>query len=230
MIISIISLLVTILIYLAAGVVYQTRKSVVFSPLLICPALIITGLSVLNISYEAYNSGAQLLTQMMKPAIVAFAVPLYRYFDTLKRYITELVIGTFGGVVLAVLSTVLYAKLANINPQITGDLALRSITTPLAVLISQIMGGIPTMAAVFVIMTGLSSIIVGPLINKILHKQSKVAQGVMLGLSAHGTGTAKAFELGKLEGTMATLAMVLAGLMTFIVAPLLIPSLIRVLY
>ncbi|WP_346355659.1 LrgB family protein [Azotosporobacter soli] len=222
---SMLSLFLTLLIYAAAKAGYRRWSYAIFSPLVICPLLLISLLLLNHIPYAFYQSGTDSLTQMLQPATVAFAVPLYKYRHLIKEYAGELVAGVLGGSVVAILSSLIYAKWLHIdNLELLGSLAPRSITTPMAMNASQSIGGVPAMTAVFVILTGLTGILVAPLLLRVLPLKNRISQGMLLGMGAHAAGTAKAYELGNQHGAIASLTMIFAGVATLLLAPFVVPA------
>ena len=117
------------------------------------------------------------------------------------------------------ISSVYLAKWMHLSSSLVTSLIPRSITTPIAINVSEVIGGVPNITAVFVIMTGLLGTIIGPSVLKIFHFDNEVARGILLGTSAHGMGTSKAFELSSLSGTISSISMILAALFTLGMAP-----------
>lgn len=219
----IISFLVTIFVYLISKKIYQHWQKAYFSPLLITPLVLVVLLYLSHLPYATYNSGTKWLSTMLQPATVAFAIPLFKYKKILKAHAPEVFISVFTGSFIAILTSVLLARSMHLTPQIIDSLAPRSITTPLAMTLSKTIGGIPAITAIFVILTGITGLVIGPLVISILPIKNKISQGVLLGTGAHGAGTSKAFEMGSVEGTIASLAMILAAVVTIFLAPFLIP-------
>lgn len=213
----------TILVYWVSKVLYHKYKLVVLSPLIIVPLVLIILLVQTRISYTDYVGGAKWLTMMLGPATVAMAIPLYKNFKILKRYALEILTSIFIGSTLAIISSMILSSMLKFNQQIVISIAPRSVTTPIAIDISKIIGGVQTLTAVFVLLTGLVGLIVGPLIIKVLRIQSSAAKGVLLGLGAHGCGISKAIELGSEEGSIASLAMLIAAGITTALAPVIVP-------
>lgn len=213
------SLFLTLCIYLLSQRLYRYCGYVFLSPLLICPAILISLLLLFHISYNTYNEGGQFLSLMLQPATVALAVPIYKYRGLVKTYISELGIGITVGAAIALITSMGFASLLGLSPQLINSLASRSITTPMAMNISHMLGGNPAMTAVFVIITGLAGVIIIPLLFKIPLIENPITKGMMLGAGAHGTGTAKAYELGALEGAIASLTMAFMGIITTFIAP-----------
>lgn len=225
---AIISFIITVLVYSGAKFLYGRTKYILLSPLLICPILLIGLLLSSPISYETYHSGTQWITDMLQPATVAFAVPLYKYHKLLKKHALELIIGVSGGSMIAIISSMFYGKWLHVAPNMIDSLAPRSVTTPFAMNISQHIGGLPVMTAVFVILTGVTGMIVGPLVLRWLPIKQKISQGMLLGMGAHGAGASRAYEIGPTEGVIASLTMIVAGLVTIVLAPLLVPMIMSV--
>lgn len=211
----------TAFIYWATKKLYQRRSRVYLSPLLITPVIIIIILTQTGVSYEAYNEGAGWLSKLLQPATIAFAVPLYKNFQTLKKHATEIMVSVISGSVMAIISSAFLAKWLHLSSSLTTSLVPRSITTPIAMNVSQVIGGVPNMTAVFVIMTGILGSMIGPLVMKVFRIKGDIARGILFGTSAHGTGTSKAFEFSSLSGTISSISMIVAALFTLCAAPIL---------
>jgi predicted murein hydrolase (TIGR00659 family) len=166
---------------------------------------------------------------MLKPATVAFAIPLYKYYPVLIKYAREIVIGIVLGSLAAILVTMLLAVLWNMSAQIIISLAPHSITTPLAMIVAENLGGIPSLTAVFVIITGMCGPAFGPFLIKKLKISDPIAQGTILGMATHAVGTSAAFELSSLAGTASTVSMILAAIFTVLLAPFVIPLFLKLL-
>ncbi|MCY7769184.1 CidB/LrgB family autolysis modulator [Bacillus haynesii] len=222
MLIGCLSLIATVLIYLGAKAVYTRHPKVYASPLLVTPVILVGLLLFINIPFEAYNAGGRLLTDMLQPATVAFAIPLYKYFPVLKKYAVEIIINVAVGCCIAILSTAFIAKLFKLNEDLIESLVPRSVTTPIAMSVSEMIGGMPAVTAVFVILTALFGSVIGPMVIRYFRIDNEIARGVLLGTSAHGAGTSKAFELSSVSGTISSVSMILAAIITLCAAPFLI--------
>ncbi|ASA24598.1 CidB/LrgB family autolysis modulator [Paenibacillus donghaensis] len=209
----------TIAVYLVSKRIYTVRAKVYASPLIITPLLIISFLLMTGVSYESYNAGGKWLTDLLQPATIAFAIPLHKNFKVLKKHAAEIAAGVLSGTVIAVISSMLLAKWLHLSADLAASLVPRSVTTPIAMSISQSIGGIPSITAVFVIMTGVLGTLMGPTVLRLFRIDNEIARGVSLGTAAHGTGTSKAFELSSLTGTISSIAMILTALLTIGVAP-----------
>lgn len=157
---------------------------------------------------------------MIGPATVALAVPLYKNLAILKKHYLEILVSVLFGSLLAIGSSAGMAKMLHLDVQITGSLVPHSTTTPIAVAVAQVIGGIPSITAVFVLLTGLLGIVLGPLLIRVLRLHHDIAKGVVLGTSAHAAGTSKAFEFGAVSGSISSISMILAAFFTLFFAPL----------
>lgn len=212
--------LLTLALYLLAKRLNAAYRRWWLAPILIVPALLWVLLSMAGITYDAYNGGAHWLAWMLGPATVAFAIPVYEQRHVIRRHWLPLVGGVVVGMTVAVGSSVLLARLFALPQQVALSLVPRSISTPFAMLVASSVGGEPQLAAVFVIFSGLIGLLVGGVCLR-MPLRSRLARGALLGAGAHGIGSAKARELGPQEGVIASLAMLLSGLLLVCVAPLL---------
>ncbi|GIP28828.1 hypothetical protein J23TS9_39580 [Paenibacillus sp. J23TS9] len=225
--IGLICLLVTLGIYAVCKRVYAKRPKVYLSPLLITPIIVIFILIWAEIPYESYNSGGKWLSSLLQPATIAFAIPLYKNFKVLKKHAVEIIVSVLTGSCIAMISSVFLAKWLHLSSSLVTSLIPRSITTPIAMNVSQVIGGVPNITAVFVIITGLLGSMIGPMVLRIFKIDNDIARGILFGTSSHGTGTSKAFELSSLSGTISSISMILAALFTLGAAPLMMAVLMR---
>ncbi|WP_026695885.1 LrgB family protein [Peribacillus kribbensis] len=222
---KIVSILFTYLVYKISKQSYSRWNLFFLTPLLISPIVLIILLIATHTSYDSYYSGSKWLSFLLGPATVSFALPMYRQLKLLKKHLFEIIASITAGSAAAIISSFFYALWLQLGPSLTTSLVPRSITTPVAMDISKTIGGVPTLTAVFVIITGITGALVGPLWIRMLKIEKSTAKGLMLGMSAHGAGTSKAFELGELEGTFASIAMIVAALITIILAFTIFPVL-----
>ncbi|MBP2001907.1 putative murein hydrolase (TIGR00659 family) [Paenibacillus shirakamiensis] len=222
MITGLLCLLITISLYCLCKKGYRRRPRIYLSPLLVTPVVLVIGLLVTHIPYETYNNGGQWLNHLLQPATIAFAIPLFKYYQVLKKHVVVILISVLSGSLMAMFSSALLAQSMHLDTALVNSLVPRSVTTPIAMSVSQVIGGVPNMTAVFVIITGLLGTMIGPLIVKWFHIDNEVARGVLLGTGAHGTGTSKAFEFSSLTGTISSISMIIAALFTLGAAPFII--------
>ncbi|MNJ36098.1 Holin-like protein CidB [compost metagenome] len=226
MIHALLFVIATLMIYGISKKIYQRYPKVYLSPLLVTPLILIIILMTRGISFEDYNSGGQWLSKMLQPATIAFAIPLYKYYEVLKKHVVVILVSVLTGSVAAIVSSAFIAEMLRLDTSMVSSLIPRSVTTPIAMNISQIIGGVPNITAVFVIITGLLGTMLGPMILKWFHIENEVARGVLFGTGAHGTGTSKAFELSSLTGTISSISMIVSALLTLGIAPILISLLV----
>lgn len=191
------------------------------NPVLIAAALLIAGLLLSRTPYTRYFDGAQFVHFLLGPATVALAVPLYQSLSHIRRMLGPLSIALLIGASVGVASGVLLGQWLGLTSTAITSLAPRSVTTPIAMALSESLGGVPSLTATFVMFTGIiGSIIAKPLFT-VLRIHDPAIQGFALGLSSHGVGTARAFQLSETAGAFSGLAMGLTGLTTALLMPLL---------
>lgn len=224
--VGLLSLLGTIMIYFVAKRVYRHQRRVLLSPIFVAPLLLSILLGVSGLPYERYMAGGQWLSFLLGPATVALAIPMYKNAHLLRRYAVEIGSSVALGSLVALISSVLPALWLNLGVETASSLAPRSVTSPIAMEIARSLGGVPTLAAVFVIITALVGMAIEPSLTRLFGLRTPLARGAMLGMGAHGAGTARAFELGSLEGTVASISMILAAGATLALTPLVVPPLL----
>jgi len=191
-------------------------------PVLISMTILISLLLLTGTDYETYFNGAQFIHFLLGPATVALAIPLYDYFDRIRRIWLPILIATLSGALVAVVSATGIAWLMGGEPRTILTLAPKSVTSPIAIGIVEKIGGYPSMAAGLVLITGMLGCVMAPWIFRLMRIDNDLARGFALGLSAHGLGTAYALGLSSLAGAFAGLAMAVTGLVTAFLVPLLV--------
>ena len=211
---------------IAYGIGYRlysaAKSNPLINPVLIAIAIIITVLTVLHIPYQDYFAGGQFIHFLLGPATVGLALPLYKQVAKLKRLWLSISLALLFGVSLASVSTLLIAKYLGASHETLLSLAPKSVTTPVAMSITEQLGGVPSLTAVFVIITGIIGAIVGSSLFRLLRIQDDSVKGIAMGITAHGIGTARAFQISAEKGAFSGLAMALSAL----VASLLVPWLV----
>ena len=193
-------------------------KMAIFNPLLIAIIAVMGALSVLGIDYDTYNQGGQYISYLLTPATVCLAVPLYQQLELLKKNLKAVIIGIVSGVLASMVSVLLLAKLFGLTHEQYVTLLPKSITTAIGMGVSEELGGIVTITVAVIIITGVLGNMIAETVLKIARIEEPIAKGLALGTSAHAIGTAKAMELGEIEGAMSSLAIAVAGLLTVITA------------
>ena len=192
------------------------------NPVLIAILAITLFLSATNTPYPRYFEGAQFVHFLLGPATVALAVPLFAQWKRLKRMAFPLIVALLAGSATAALSAMAVAKLLGASSQTVYSLAPKSVTTPIAMGVAEVIGGLPSLTAVLVILTGILGAVSFPALFRILGIHDHAAQGFAVGLAAHGLGTARAFLVSEEMGAFAALGMGLNGMATALLLPLLL--------
>jgi predicted murein hydrolase (TIGR00659 family) len=189
-------------------------------PLVFTPLLLVAVLVFGHISYQNYIAQSHWLIWLLGPATIAFAVPVYENLALIRRHWMSLCAGTLTATVVAVTSSVWLARWMMLSDEIQRSLAVRSITTPFALAAAAPMGGQPDLVALFVVVTGVFGMAVGDVLFLRLAIREGVAKGAALGAASHGAGTARSCEMGPQEGMVASLVMMLSGVIMVLAAPL----------
>lgn len=184
------------------------------NPLLIAVIMIVTFLITFDIDYDTYNNGAKYISYFLTPATVSLAIPLYRQLVLLKKYPKAIFGGIAAGVMTAMVSIFLMSLIFGLNNEQYVTLLPKSITTAIGMGVSDKMGGISTITVVAISVTGIFGNIMTDTILKWAKITDPIAKGLAIGTAAHAMGTAKAMELGEVEGAMSSLSIVVAGIMT----------------
>lgn len=205
--------------YLAALALYKKTHFPLLHPLITSILVIISVLKALNIEYESFRQGSNLIHFMLGPSVVALGYVLYEQMQYVKGNIVSILTAIFVGAIVGIVSVIAIAKLMGADAILIATLQPKSVTTPIAMGIAEKSGGIPSLTAVIVVVVGIFGSIVGPFVLKALGIESRIAKGLALGASSHGVGTAAAMQLGAIEGALSGLAIGLMGIMTAILVP-----------
>ena len=192
----------------------------IFNPLLFSIVALILILSVFNIDYKTYHEGAKYLSYLLTPATVCLAVPLYEQFELLKKNVRAILAGIFSGVITSAVCVLALSILFGLSHKEYVTLLPKSITTAIGMGVSQELGGIVTITVAVIIITGVFGNITADIVCKLFKIEEPIAKGIAIGSSAHAVGTAKAMELGEIEGAMSSLSIAVSGLLTVFVATL----------
>lgn len=210
----------TLGVYQVALAAYEKTRWMIFQPVLVSMVILITTLLVLRIDYADYKQGTQLLTVILGPATVALAVPLYLNIRRVRQVLWPTLITLFVGGLFATVLGVALAWLFGAETLILKTIAPKSVTTPIAMLVAEEIGGAASLAAVFVMLTGVLGAMLGPEVLRLLRITHSAAQGMALGIVAHAVGTARALQESEEAGAFAALAMSIMGVLTAVLMPL----------
>ena len=206
--------------YFASLALQKKTGLQVLNPLLVSAALIIAVLSVLKIDYSAYDQSAKMLSSFLTPVTICLAVPLYNQLELLKRHKKAIFLGILSGVITSLVCVLLLSMLFRLDHAAYVTLLPKSITTAIGMGVSEELGGYVSITVAVIILTGVLGNIIAPTICRVFLITEPVARGVAIGTSSHAIGTARAMEMGKIEGAMSSLSIVIAGLLTVVGAPI----------
>jgi predicted murein hydrolase (TIGR00659 family) len=216
-------LTLTLWAYLGGHWLYRrSGRSPLVNPVLIAVVVLVGLLDVTDTDYRDYFAGAQFVHFLLGPATVALAVPLYRQVRAMRRSLPALVVALLVGSVTAAASAVAVAWVLGASRPVLLSLAPKSVTTPVAMGIAEGLGGLPSLTAVLVILTGIIGAALGPLVLDLLRVRDWSARGFAVGVASHGIGTAQAFQSNEVAGAFASLAMGLNALATAVLLPVLV--------
>jgi predicted murein hydrolase (TIGR00659 family) len=207
--------------YLALRIQRALGGTPLANPVLLAAAPIIGLLVAADIWVGDYMGGGQALLWLLGPATVGIAVPLYRNFRHVRSALLPMGAALVIGSTAAVLSAVVIGSLLGASAETIRSLAPKSVTTPIAMGIADEIGGYPSLAAAFVILTGIVGAVFGAGFFRLLRIRDERAKGFAMGIAAHGIGTARAFQENEVQGTFSGVAMALNGIVTALVLPLL---------
>ncbi|MBJ9999747.1 LrgB family protein [Erwinia sp. S38] len=219
-VLSVLCLAATLLIYFANKRLYRRWHRLLLMPLVMTPMVLVALLVVTHISWQDYIGESRWLLWLLGPATLAFAVPVYENTAIIRRHWLSLTAGVITATLVAICSSVWLARLLTLPEEIQRSLAVRSITTPFALAAAEQLGGKPDLVALFVVITGVFGMAVGDLLFLRLAIKQGMAKGAGFGAASHGAGTARAYELGPQEGVVSSLVMMLSGVLTVIIAPI----------
>ena len=201
----------SLLSYFIGSVLKKKFKLGIFNPLLISIIITIIVLAVSGVDYDVYNQGARYLSWFLTPATVCLAIPLYEQWSLLKKNYKAVVVGIASGVLTSLTTVLVLSKIMNLSHAEYVTLLPKSITTAIGMGVSEELGG-------YVTITGVLGNIFGELICKIFRIKEPIAKGLALGSAAHAIGTAKAMEMGEIEGAMSSLSIAVAGILTVVLS------------
>ena len=206
-------------VYLAAVWLFHKTKLNLLHPLLVSIQVLAVITHVLGIPFESFEKGSRIISFMLGPTVVVLGYLLYEQIARLKENAVSIITSVFVGCVTGIVSVIFIARYFGADHALIASLEPKSVTTPIAMSIAERSGGIPSIAAVVVIVVGIFGGMVGPFILERLGIKSRIARGLALGSAAHGLGTARAMELGTIEGAISGLAIGVMGIMTAILVP-----------
>lgn len=205
---------VTLAAYLIGLKIREKTGLALMNPLLISVVLVMLLLSALDIDYAAYNQSARLVGSLLTPATICLAVPLYEQLHLLRRHKGAILSGVLAGVLTSLVCVLALAVLFHLDHASYVTLLPKSITTAIGMGVSEELGGHVSITVAVIIITGILGNMIAESVCKAFHITEPIARGVAIGTSSHAIGTAKAMEMGDVEGAMSSLSIVVAGVLT----------------
>lgn len=209
----------TFIVYAVSQYIQHRTHKQYLNPILITIVVMIAFLTANDISYETYQQGGSFIDFWLKPAVVALALPLYRQLETIKKQFMPLLIAELVGCVVGIVSVVVLAKLFGATQEVVLSLASKSVTTPIAIEVTNAVGGIDALSAAVVVCTGIFGGMSGFKLMKMSGVKSPIAQGLSMGTAAHAVGTSAAMENGYRYGAFSSLGLTINGLLTALLTP-----------
>lgn len=216
-------IVITLLFFKLGTLLFHRWPWPIFNPLFFAMVSIIIFLLITGISFEAYDRGGQYFSLWVTPATVALAIRIEKNFAFLKRYYRLILVGSGSGILFHTVLILLLGMLFDFNYELVASTFPKSITTAIAIDVSQSIGGIVPLTVALVLITGIFGGVIGPTLFKLFNITDPVAQGVALGTAAHAVGTSKAIELGDIQAAMASLSIAVAGLTVVALSPVVLP-------
>lgn len=213
-------LVLTIGSYLLGLWVKQKSRLSLLHPFLICIPVIISILTILDIPCEFYMEGNKMIEFMLGPSVVALGLLLYDHIGTIRKNMLSILVSVSVGSLIGIGSVYLLCRIFSLDDMFIKSLEPKSVTTPIAMDLSAILGGNISLTAVSVVLCGFIGAVFGPLVLKLFHIRTPVARGLAMGCAAHGLGTSRAIENSAIEGAVSGLAIALMGLATAVFTPL----------
>ena len=206
-------------IYQGCKMLQRKTGSILLNPILFAIGLIILFLTACHIPYDTYHESAKLIDFWLKPAVVALGVPLYLQLSQIKKEIVPILASQMMGCMVGIVSVVVTARLLGASDAVVASLASKSVTTPIAMEVSQALGGIPSLTAAIVVCLGLFGAVFGFKILEVWHVRNPFSQGISMGTASHAVGTSRAMEKGEKYGAYSSLGLILNGVLTALLTP-----------
>lgn len=199
---------------------HKKWKTPLLNPILVSVFLIIGVVLIFGIDLGSYQAGMKGISWLLTPATVCLALPLYNQLKTLKKNMGAILAGVFAGTLTSMLSVLALCILFRLDTEVTVSLLPKSVTTAIGIVLAEQSGGIGALATAAIVITGNLGCLVGSALCKLFKIHDPVAQGVAFGTASHVVGTTRANELGQLQGAVSSLSLVLAGLITVVLLPI----------
>ena len=221
------SLPLTVIVFYLAKKLSVASKMPIINPLLVSLAVIIPLLVLTNTPYEHYFAGSKIINDLLQPAVVALAFPLYEQMHQIRAQWKSLFSICFAGSLVAMFTGTAIALWLGATPDIAASILPKSVTTPIAMAVADSIGGIPAVSAACVIFVGILGAMFGHSLFDLLRIKTHASRGLAMGTASHALGTARCAEVDYIEGAYSSLALMTCGIITSLVAPFLFPVILR---
>lgn len=211
---------ITLISFLISRYLYKWYPIFIFNPVIFGSFCVIVILLSLHLTYESYMSGAKAIHQLLGPAVVALAFPLYKQRQILAKYFLPIISGMLGGIFVSVYSGLLVINLISASEEIIPSFVTKNITTAIAIQVTEHLNGVSSLSAVFVLIAGCTGVIVGPMLIKWFGLKTPLGRGMAFGSASHAIGTTKAFEYDENTGSISSAAMILTAIFASFIIPL----------
>lgn len=212
----------TLVIYVLMSRLYRRYPTPFFIPVLTTSFCLVFLLLIFGIPYETYMIGGKYIDLLLGPAVVALAYPLYKQRDVLVKDFLPILSGVMVGSIVGMMSGILFAKMIGVEEKMVMSLVPKSVTTPVAMEVSEVLGGTPSLTVVFVMIAGFTGVVIGPYILQAFRMDDEMSKGIAMGSASHAIGTSKAFEYGLDAATVSSVAMALCAIIVSILGPLIV--------
>ena len=221
--IAVLPLLLTLGAYQVGLWCQKKLKTAIANPILIAMVLVLIFMTLTGLSNTDYQAGMKLISWLLTPATVCLAIPMYQQLQILRKNLVAVLTGVATGAISCLFMVLIVGWICHFDPALTASLLPKSVTSAIGVPLTEMAGGISAITTSVIVLTGIIANVLGGLCCKLLRLTDPVAQGVAFGTSGHVIGTARANEISELAGAVSSLSLVVAGLLTAVVFPLVIP-------
>ena len=208
----------SIIAYAIGSFLQKKTKLAIMNPLLISYVLIISILLIFKIPLSYFDEGGKIINMFLSPVTAVLALTIYRQWPMIRKNFAAVCIGTLAGSLCSVLMIYALSLLFGLDKEISNSLISKSITTPMAIAVTESIGGISSITVLGVIVTGILGNILAPILIKLFHVKNEVAQGIAIGTCSHAVGTSRAIELGEVQGALSGVALTFSGLITVLIS------------
>lgn len=211
-------IMLTLLFYIVGNYIYQKFKLPYLNPLLISTILLIIYIKLFNIDLDSFLTDLSGINVFLGPLIVSLAVPIVKKIDLIKKNLIPIIVGAFVGSIVSISSVIVFGRLFNLDDKIIASIIPKSSTTPIAIEVTNRLGGIRSITVAVVIISSIIGTVMIPLLLKIFKIKDPNLIGMGLGVTSHAVGTAKAMDIDQTAGAISSVSLVFAGIATAIIA------------